>query len=146
MRPEPVPLAPVGEKAPDGLGKGLRIAPGGEQAGLAVPHDARNAAECPGDDGAPEGSVRGSIIGTHWHGLLVADGFRKAFLRSVADRAGRDFIADETASFVRLQEERFDAAADLIDEHVDVDALVELSQARPTPRSVLTVSMESYAR
>lgn len=98
------------------------------------------------DDGAPEGSVRGSIIGTHWHGLLVADGFRKAFLRSVADRAGRDFIADETASFVRLQEERFDAAADLIDEHVDVDALVELSQARPTPRSVLTVSMESYAR
>jgi len=78
------------------------------------------------DNGAAEGSVRGRIIGTHWHGLLVADGFRKVFLRTVAERAGRDFVIDETASFARLQEERFDAAADLVDEHVDVEALIEL--------------------
>ncbi|WP_026303718.1 cobyric acid synthase [Jongsikchunia kroppenstedtii] len=95
------------------------------------------------DDGTSEGSVRGSIIGTHWHGLFVADEFRKAFLRTVADRAGRDFVVDEAASFARLQEDRFDAAADLVDEYVDVDALIGIAQGRPLQRPVLRVSMES---
>jgi len=36
-----------------------------------------------------EGSDAGAVLGTHWHGLLENDGFRRAFLARVARQAGR---------------------------------------------------------
>ena len=41
-----------------------------------------------------EGADAGVVLGTHWHGLLENDGFRRALLRRVAEQAGRDgFVA-----------------------------------------------------
>src|SRR3546814_9148783 len=34
--------------------------------------------------GMPEGSVRGPVRGTHWHGLLESDDFRRSLLRELA--------------------------------------------------------------
>ena len=36
-----------------------------------------------------EGSDAGAVLGTHWHGLLENDGFRRALLARVAEQAGR---------------------------------------------------------
>ena len=40
-------------------------------------------------DGPGEGSDAGVVLGTHWHGLLENDGFRRALLARVAEQAGR---------------------------------------------------------
>jgi len=38
-----------------------------------------------------DGCEAGAVRGTTWHGIFEADGFRRAFLRDLAARAGRDF-------------------------------------------------------
>src|SRR6202008_5044028 len=40
-------------------------------------------------DSEPQGIVREAVFGTHWHGLLDNDDFRRAWLTRVADAAGR---------------------------------------------------------
>ncbi|NUP41804.1 MAG: cobyric acid synthase [Streptomyces sp.] len=81
-------------------------------------------------DGADEpfldGCRVGSVWGTHWHGSLESDGFRRAFLRRVADAAGRAFIPAPDTSFGELREEQLDRLGDLIEEHADTDALLRL--------------------
>ena len=73
-------------------------------------------------DGCAEGSVRGAT----WHGIFDADGFRRAFLRDLADRTGRAFVGAPDVSFAAVRERRLDLLADLVDEHLDTAALVEL--------------------
>ncbi|CAM5487006.1 Cobalamin biosynthesis protein CbiB [Streptomyces narbonensis] len=64
--------------------------------------------------------------GTHWHGSLESDGFRRAFLREVAAAAGRRFVPAPDTSFGTLREEQLDRLGDLIEEHADTDALLRL--------------------
>ncbi|CAM5686834.1 cobyric acid synthase [Streptomyces violaceorubidus] len=49
-------------------------------------------------DGEPflDGCRTGQTWGTHWHGSLESDGFRRAFLREVAAAAGRRFVPAPT--------------------------------------------------
>ncbi|AQA16152.1 cobyric acid synthase CobQ [Streptomyces malaysiensis subsp. malaysiensis] len=81
-------------------------------------------------DGAEEpfldGCRVGSVWGTHWHGSLESDGFRRAFLRRVADAAGRAFVPAPDTRFGELREEQLDRLGDLIEEHADTDALLRL--------------------
>ncbi|MDX3231673.1 cobyric acid synthase [Streptomyces sp. ME19-01-6] len=81
-------------------------------------------------DGADEpfldGCRVGSVWGTHWHGSLESDGFRRAFLRRVADAAGRAFVPAPDTSFGELREEQLDRLGDLIEEHAETDALLRL--------------------
>jgi adenosylcobyric acid synthase len=72
--------------------------------------------------GAPEGCVAGTVLGTSWHGLLEGDALRRALLAWVADRRGRDWRPGDVA-FCDVRERRLDILGDLIDEHVDRDAL-----------------------
>ncbi|MFH9332486.1 cobyric acid synthase [Streptomyces althioticus] len=67
--------------------------------------------------------------GTHWHGALESDGFRRAFLRAVADRAGRRFVPAPDTSFAALREEQLDRLGDLIEQHADTDALWRLIES-----------------
>ncbi|GGR49008.1 adenosylcobyric acid synthase [Streptomyces netropsis] len=73
-----------------------------------------------------DGCRVGSIWGTHWHGSLESDGFRRAFLRRVADAAGRAFVPAPDTSFAALREEQLDRLGDLIERHADTDALLRL--------------------
>jgi len=86
---------------------------------------------------ADEGCAVGSVAGTLWHGLFENDAWRRAFLESVADRAGKRFVADVAHDFAVRREARIDTLADLIDEHLDTDALCSMIDgAGDVPRSV----------
>jgi adenosylcobyric acid synthase len=76
-----------------------------------------------------DGCRVGSVWGTHWHGSLESDGFRRAFLREVAAAAGRRFVPAEGTSFAALREEQLDRLGDLIEEHADTDALWRLIES-----------------
>ncbi|MDJ1133066.1 cobyric acid synthase [Streptomyces iconiensis] len=80
-----------------------------------------------GTDGRPlDGCRVGTVRGTHWHGSLESDGFRRAFLRQVAAEAGRDFVPAPDTCFAALREEQLDLLGDLIGEHADTAALLRL--------------------
>lgn len=80
--------------------------------------------------GAPEGSVRESVWGTHLHGALAADEFRRTWLHQVAQRAGRtDFVVAEDVSVEEVRASQLDLLADLMEKHLDPDALERLIDA-----------------
>ncbi|MEU7005745.1 cobyric acid synthase [Streptomyces sp. NPDC046332] len=83
-------------------------------------------AEVLGGDPFLDGCRVGAVWGTHWHGSLESDGFRRAFLREVAAAAGRRFVPAPDTSFGALREEQLDRLGDLIEEHADTDALLRL--------------------
>ncbi|PWI43553.1 cobyric acid synthase [Streptomyces sp. ICBB 8177] len=68
----------------------------------------------------------GAVWGTHWHGSLESDGFRRAFLRRVAADAGRRFVPAPDTRFAALREEQLERLADLIEQHADTSALLRL--------------------
>lgn len=78
-------------------------------------------------DGEPEGAVLGTVHGTHWHGAFESDGFRRRFLTEAARQAGRTGfrVAPET-SFAAARERTLDILGDLVEEHLDTDALWRL--------------------
>jgi adenosylcobyric acid synthase len=91
---------------------GSVIADAGAGAGVGVPFL----------DGCEAGSVRG----TTWHGIFESDGFRRAFLRDLAARTGRDFVPAPDVSFAAVRELRYEVLADMIAEHLDTAALTGL--------------------
>jgi adenosylcobyric acid synthase len=84
-----------------------------------------------GDEKFPGGCRVGAVWGTHWHGSLESDGFRRAFLGRVAAAAGRRFVAAPDTEFEALRERQLDRLADLIEEHADTGALLRLIEQGP---------------
>ncbi len=86
-----------------------------------------------GSGGEPlDGCRAGPVWGTHWHGSLESDGFRRAFLRRVARDAGRTgFVPAPGTSFEALREEQLDRLGDLVEEHADTDGLLRLIESGP---------------
>ncbi|MGW5102799.1 cobyric acid synthase [Streptomyces sp. NPDC004100] len=76
-----------------------------------------------------DGCRVGQVWGTHWHGSLESDGFRRAFLREVAAATGRRFVPAPDTSFAALREEQLDRLGDLIEQHADTDALWRLIES-----------------
>jgi adenosylcobyric acid synthase len=76
-----------------------------------------------------DGCRVGQTWGTHWHGSLESDAFRRAFLREVAAAAGRRFVPAPGTSFAALREEQLDRLGDLIEQHADTDALWRLIES-----------------
>ncbi|ADG78311.1 Cobyric acid synthase OS=Tsukamurella paurometabola (strain ATCC 8368 / DSM / CCUG 35730 / CIP 100753 / JCM 10117 / KCTC 9821 / NBRC 16120 / NCIMB 702349/ NCTC 13040) OX=521096 GN=cobQ PE=3 SV=1 [Tsukamurella paurometabola] len=72
-----------------------------------------------GPDGA-EGALAGPVLGTHWHGLLGSDEFRRAYLH----RAFPGFDPGPVTSYDGARIAQLDRIADAIEEHCDVDAIV----------------------
>jgi adenosylcobyric acid synthase len=83
-------------------------------------------------DGTPEGAGHGHIFGTHWHGAFESDAFRRAFLSEVARLAGRSGF--RPAPDIRYRERRegmLELLADLVETHLDTDALWRLIESGP---------------
>ncbi|MFC5064762.1 cobyric acid synthase [Actinomycetospora atypica] len=74
-------------------------------------------------DGTPEGLDAGTVLGTHWHGLLENDGFRRRLLARVASLSGRDFEVSTTTSFAAARTAQLDLLADLVEQNLDTGAL-----------------------
>ncbi|MBL1079010.1 cobyric acid synthase [Nocardia sp. 2] len=92
-------------------------------------------------EGRPEGSVRQGIWGTHLHGALESDEFRRAWLGEVAAQAGRtDFVVAEDVSVADVRAAQLDLLADLMEKHLDLEPLERLiTHGAPADLPVLTV-------
>lgn len=78
-------------------------------------------------DGTGEGVLAGAVAGTHWHGLLENDGFRRAFLRWAAAVAGRDgFKPAADVDFAAARAAQLDLLGDLVADHLDTAAVLDL--------------------
>jgi len=85
--------------------------------------------------GEEEGCVHGATFGTSWHGLLEGDQLRRAFLRWVAGQRGRRWVSG-SEPFAAVRERHLNRLGDLVEEHLDTDALLDLvlADAPPTLR------------
>ncbi|RKN04636.1 cobyric acid synthase [Streptomyces radicis] len=74
------------------------------------------------------GGVRaGNVFGTLWHGAFEGDALRSAFL---AETLG---LAPSGVSFAAARERRIELIADLVERHLDVDALLALARVGAPP-------------
>ena len=86
-------------------------------------------------DALPQGIVRGAVFGTHWHGVLDNDDFRRAFLTRVADAAGRrEFVVAADVNVAARRAAQLDVMAELLASHLDVDAIIGLLDGPPPRR------------
>lgn len=86
------------------------------------------------------GIRRGEVFGTHWHGLLDNDDFRRKFLTGVAGAAGRDgFTVADDVNVAARRDGQLDLIADLLATHLELAAVLGLL-AGPAPRRPHLVS------
>jgi adenosylcobyric acid synthase len=112
---------------------GYRIHHGRVRADAGEPFVDLDAPSQAGDAGSQVDGVHvDAVYGTTLHGLFEADGFRGAFLHRVAARSNKQFAPGLT-SFAAVREARIDRLADLLEAHLDLDAVVDLiASAEPT--------------
>lgn len=85
-----------------------------------------------GDD--LHGLAHGAVFGTHWHGLLDNDGFRRDWLTEVAAAAGRTrFVVAGDTHVAQRRDAQLDLVADLLSAHLDMAAVLGLLDG-PPPR------------
>jgi adenosylcobyric acid synthase len=72
------------------------------------------------------GARTDTVFGTMWHGSLEGDAFRAAFLTEVARLTGHVW-EPSGVSFAAARERRLELLADLVEEHLDVEALRALA-------------------
>ncbi len=89
----------------------------------------------------PEGARRGAVYGTHCHGLLESDDFRRDFLADVAVAAGRPgFIPKPGLDVGRVREGQLDLLGDLVDSHLDMSTVQRLlNEGPPELPSILSL-------
>jgi len=76
-------------------------------------------------NGEPEGaaSAEGLVLGTYLHGLFSADGFRRAFLKSLHPHAG-----DSPLHYEAEMERILDALASHLEDHLDTKRILAIAQ------------------
>ena len=87
-----------------------------------------------GPESEPQGIARGAVFGTHWHGLLDNDDFRRAWLSRVADAAGRRGFVVGDINVAARRDAQLDLIADLLAAHLDVEAVLGLLDGPPPRR------------
>ena len=86
-------------------------------------------------DSEPAGIARGAVFGTHWHGLLDNDDFRREWLVRVAHAAGRSgFVVADDVDVAQRRDAQLVLMADLLASHVDVQAVLGLLDGGPPRR------------
>lgn len=90
--------------------------------------------------GSPEGVLTERVMGTHWHGLLDNDDFRRAVLRWAAEAAGCEgFTPASDVNVVQARAAQLDVLGDLVERHLDTVALEKLIVDGPMRLPSLTV-------
>jgi adenosylcobyric acid synthase len=80
-----------------------------------------------------EGSVYGAVAGTHWHGLLASDDFRRDYLRRVAEQVGSAGFVVGDVSFDQARMAQLDLIADLVEAELDMGFIADVIDGGPTP-------------
>jgi adenosylcobyric acid synthase len=78
-----------------------------------------------GDDEFLGGARAGHVFGTMWHGSLESDGLRRAFLAAASEVLGRPYEPSDV-SFAERRDARLDLLGDLVEQKLDVEALLAL--------------------
>jgi adenosylcobyric acid synthase len=93
-------------------------------------------------DGSPQGYRCGQVFGTHWHGLFDNDDFRRLWLTTAAAATGRDgFVVAADVDVSARRDGQLDVMADLLDAHLDVDAVIGLLSGGPPPRPTVVAAL-----
>lgn len=91
--------------------------------------------------GTAQGWSRGGVFGTHWHGLLDNDEFRRGWLKTAAAIAGRPGFLPARISVPARRDAQLDVMADLLAAHLDLGAVLRLLDG-PTPSApVITTAV-----
>jgi adenosylcobyric acid synthase len=101
-------------------------------------------AEAPwfGADESPQGYRREHVFGTHWHGLFDNDAFRRRWLTLAAAAAGRDgFVVADDVDVAARRDAQLDLIADLLNTHLDIEAVTALLDDGPPPRPTLAAGL-----
>ncbi len=97
---------------------------------------------CREDDWLGVGVRRGAVYGTHWHGLLDNDAPRREWLAETAAAAGRTgFVVADDVDVAARRDAQLDVMADLLAEHLDVDAVLGLLERGAPPRPTIVASL-----
>ncbi|BBX19131.1 cobyric acid synthase CobQ [Mycolicibacterium duvalii] len=106
--------------------KTLRLPHGCWSGAAATGYEIHHGRIARGDGADFLGGVRsGAVFGTMWHGALEGDALRSRFL---AETLG---LAPSGVSFPAAREARLDLLGDLVEAHVDVDALLDIAGNGP---------------
>jgi len=117
--------------------KVLRLSTGGALGADATGYEIHHGRITRGSDPEFLGGARaGGVFGTLWHGSLESDGLRAALLAEVSRAAGKDWRSSGVV-FADRRERRLDLLGDLVEEHLDVERLLELAHEGPGPLPVL---------
>ncbi|TQR84066.1 cobyric acid synthase [Mycobacterium hodleri] len=85
------------------------------------------------------GIRRGAVYGTHWHGLFDNDDVRRQWLTDAAAAADRHgFVVADDVDVTGRRDAQLDAMADLLAEHLDLDAVTDLLAGGAPSRPVIT--------
>lgn len=91
-------------------------------------------------EGGAHGYVRDRVFGTHWHGLLDNDDFRRNWLTAAAaDRPG--FRVAPDVSVPARRDAQLDVMADLLTAHLDLDAVLGLLEGSTPTRPTITSAL-----
>ena len=93
-------------------------------------------------ESVPQGIADGTVYGTHWHGLLDNDAFRRRWLADAAAAAGRHgFIVADDVDVAARRDGQLDLMADLLTAHLDVDAVIGLLDTGPPRRPTVVTAL-----
>ncbi len=93
-------------------------------------------------DGTAQGYARGGVFGTHWHGLLDNDGFRRDWLTRAAELSGvRGFRVAADTNVSERRDAQLELMADLLAAHLDLDAVLALLDGPPAVAPVITSTL-----
>ena len=91
-------------------------------------------------DWSGRGIRHDAVYGTHWHGLLDDDEFRRSWLAEAAATAGREgFVVADDVNVTARRDTQLDTVADLLAQHLDTGAIFDLLHNGP-PRRPTVVS------
>lgn len=89
--------------------------------------------------GQVQGYRQGAVFGTHWHGLMDNDGFRRTWLTEAAAAAGRSgFEVAPDISVAARRDAQLDLMADLLGTHCDLDAVLGLLDGPPAAAPLIS--------
>lgn len=97
---------------------------------------------CAEEDWAGIGLRRGAVYGTHWHAVMDNDALRRTWLADAAAAAGRHgFVVADEVNVRARRDAQLDVMADLLGEHLDIDAVLDLIEGGPPLRPTITTSI-----
>jgi adenosylcobyric acid synthase len=91
---------------------------------------------------ADVGIARDAVYGTHRHGLLDNDEFRRCWLTEAAAAAGRrGFVVADDVDVAARRDAQLDLMADLLTAHLDMDAICALLDSGPPARPTVVTAL-----